>query len=71
MFGDYFVDADVAFYIDEFIDLGIRERIFEALKYSFDGKYVVELKKPCITIDFGDQYMVDIAIYVKVVMVKA
>ncbi|CAC9755558.1 hypothetical protein IE368CO2PC_02629 [Enterococcus faecalis] len=65
MFGDYFVDADVAFYIDEFIDLGIRERIFEALKYSFDGKYVVELKKPCITIDFGDQYMVDIAIYSK------
>ncbi len=34
MFGDYFVDADVAFYIDEFIDLGIRERIFEALKGS-------------------------------------
>lgn len=63
----YDVDADIAFIIDsETIDLKIRELIFQKLFKAFDNKYIVEKKKPCITIDFKDKYKIDVAIYTRV-----
>lgn len=61
----YEVDADIAFYIDEVVDdRNIRIRIFENLKKKL-GAHEIKIKKPCITIDFGDGYKVDIAVYSK------
>lgn len=63
--GNYEIDADVGFYIDEYTNFGIRDKINNLLENEFGHKYFVNKKKPCITIDFGDQYLVDIAIYSK------
>lgn len=61
----YEVDADIAFYIDEVVDdKHIRIKIFENLKKKLEANEI-EIKKPCIAIDFGDGYKVDVAIYSK------
>ena len=63
----YEVDADIAFIIEnDRVDLNIRELIYEKLCVAFGDKYSVEKKKPCISIDFGDKYKIDVAIYTKV-----
>ncbi len=63
----YDVDADIAFIIDNnTIDLRIRELIYDKLSKAFGNKYIVEKKKPCITIDFKDKYKIDVAIYTRV-----
>lgn len=63
----YDVDADIAFIIDNNnIDLRIRELIYNKLLKAFGSKYIVEKKKPCITIDFKDKYKIDVAIYTRV-----
>lgn len=61
----YEVDADIAFYVDDFLDQEIRDRIFEKLKSNLRSSYDLELKKPCIAIDFKDGFKVDVAIYSK------
>ena len=63
----YDVDADIAFIIDNnIVDLRIRELIYNKLLKTFGDKYIVERKKPCITIDFRNKYKIDIAIYTRV-----
>lgn len=63
----YEVDADIAFIIEnDSIDLNIRELIYNKLFNVFGAKYVVEKKKPCITVDFQDKYKIDVAIYTRV-----
>ena len=63
----YDVDADIAFIIDNnTIDLRIRELIYNKLSKAFGNKYIVEKKKPCITIDFKNKYKIDVAIYTRV-----
>lgn len=63
----YEVDADIAFIIDnDNIDLNIRNLIYNKLNNIFGNKYIIEKKKPCITIDFKDKYKIDIAIYTRV-----
>lgn len=63
----YDVDADIAFIIDNnIIDLRIRELIYNKLLKTFGDKYIVQRKKPCITIDFRNKYKIDIAIYTRV-----
>lgn len=63
----YDVDADIAFIIDnDKIDLKIRDIIYTKLFEAFGNKYIVEKKKPCITIDFKNKYKIDVAIYTKV-----
>lgn len=63
----YDVDADIAFIIEnDSIDLNIRELIYNKLLKTFGTKYIVEKKKPCITVDFQDKYKIDVAIYTRV-----
>ena len=63
----YDVDADIAFIIDNnTIDLRKRELIYNKLSKAFGNKYIVEKKKPCITIDFKNKYKIDVAIYTRV-----
>ena len=63
----YDVDADIAFIIDNnIVDLRIRELIYNKLLKTFGDKYIVERKKPCITIDFRNKYKIDSAIYTRV-----
>lgn len=53
------VDADLGIIFSEEIE---RERVLNILKENFPDKRI-ELKKPCIYIEFDDEYSVDIAIY--------
>ncbi len=64
----YDVDADIAFYINDFSDTTLRDKILNSLENSLGVKYSIEKKKPCITIDFRDGYKVDIAIYSKSIL---
>lgn len=59
----YEVDADIGLYIDEILDLSVREKLFRLLKSEFSNKYDVVLKKPCITVECEDGYKIDIALY--------
>lgn len=59
----YDVDADIGLILNDInTRLDIREKIYFQLKRKFPN-YNVELKKPCITIDFKDGYKIDVAIY--------
>lgn len=63
----YEVDADIAFIIEnDSIDLNIRDLIYSKLFRVFGSKYIIEKKKPCITIDFQDKYKIDVAVYTRV-----
>ena len=63
----YDVDADIAFIIEnDSIDLNLRNLIYEKLSAVFQTKYTVEMKKPCITIDFQDKNKIDVAIYTQI-----
>lgn len=62
----YEVDADLALIVEQTEpDYELRSRLYDALKIQFvnDKKVKVTFKKPCITIDFGDGYCIDIATY--------
>lgn len=59
------VDVDIAFYIDEIADSNLRNKIHSQLQSNLGTKYTVEMKKPCITISFNDDYKVDVAVYSK------
>lgn len=58
----YDVDADLGFYIDEELSRDTRSKIYASLKSSLPN-YIINLKKPCIEIDFKDGYKIDVAIY--------
>lgn len=61
----YDVDADIGFILSNVnARRDARERIYNRLKNSFP-QYKVELRKPCITIDFNDGFKIDVAIYSK------
>ncbi|EAE6208695.1 nucleotidyltransferase [Listeria innocua] len=60
---DHDVDVDIAFYIDDIADTNLRNRIYTQLQTHLGSKYTVEIKKPCITISFDDDYKVDVAVY--------
>lgn len=63
----YDVDADIAFIIEnDTIDINIRDLICNKLFEAFGTKYIVEKKKPCITVDFQNKYKIDVAIYTRV-----
>jgi len=60
---NYDVDADIGFILNNInARSDVRERIYNRLVSSFPH-YKVELKKPCITIDFNDGFKIDVAIY--------
>lgn len=60
---NYDVDADIGFILNNVnARVDIRERIYKRLTKEFP-QYIVEKKKPCITIDFKDGYKIDVAIY--------
>lgn len=59
----YDVDADIGFILSNInARRDARERIYNRLVSSFP-QYKVELRKPCITIDFQDGFKIDVAIY--------
>lgn len=61
----YDVDADIGFILSNInARRDARERIYNRLVSSFP-QYKVELRKPCITIDFKDGFKIDVAIYSK------
>ncbi len=61
----YDVDADIGFILNNInARRDARERIYNRLTSSFP-QYKVELRKPCITIDFNDGFKIDVAIYSK------
>jgi hypothetical protein len=61
----YDVDADIGFILSNInARRDARERIYNRLTSSFP-QYKVELRKPCITIDFNDGFKIDVAIYSK------
>ena len=61
----YDVDADIGFILSNVnARRDARERIYNRLKNSFP-QYKVELRKPCITIDFNDGFKIDVTIYSK------
>ncbi len=61
----YDVDADIGFILSNInARRDARERIYNRLASSFP-QYKVELRKPCITIDFNDGFKIDVAIYSK------
>lgn len=61
----YDVDADIGFILSNInARRDARERIYNRLISSFP-QYKVELRKPCITIDFKDGFKIDVAIYSK------
>ena len=61
----YDVDADIGFILSNInARRDARERIYNRLVSTFP-QYKVELRKPCITIDFNDGFKIDVAIYSK------
>ena len=61
----YDVDADIGFILSNiYARRDARERIYNRLVSEFP-QYKVELRKPCITIDFNDGFKIDVAIYSK------
>ncbi len=61
----YDVDADIGFILSNInARTDARQRIYSRLVKSFP-QYDVELRKPCITIDFNDGFKIDVAIYSK------
>ncbi len=59
----YDVDADIGLILSNInARRDARERIYNRLVNSFPT-YNVEMRKPCITIDFNDGYKIDVAIY--------
>lgn len=60
----YDVDADLGFMFDIILNEVARLKMYNLLKKSFPN-YSVELRKPCITVDFKDSYKVDLAVYYK------
>ena len=61
----YDVDADIGFILSNInARRDARERIYNRLVSAFP-QYKVELRKPCITIDFNDGFKIDVAIYSK------
>jgi hypothetical protein len=58
----YEVDADIGFIIESEYNNTLRQKIYRNLILKLPT-YNIELKKPCITIDFKDGYKIDIAIY--------
>jgi len=62
----YDVDADLGLLVTTDYSFDLRKRIFNQLKKELSSqKATVELKKPCISVDFKDGYNIDVAIYVK------
>lgn len=59
----YEVDADIGFLSSVELDSGARTRIFNTINSRFGSMYHCELRKPCISIDFGDGYKIDLTIY--------
>ena len=61
----YDVDADIGFILSNInARRDARKKIYNRLVNSFP-QYKVELRKPCITIDFNDGFKIDVAIYSK------
>lgn len=61
----YDVDADIGFILSNInTRRDAREKIYNRLVTSFP-QYKVELRKPCITIDFNNGFKIDVAIYSK------
>lgn len=60
---NYDVDVDLALIISSTDDLNVRNRVFNTLYLCLDKSCTIDLKKPCITIDYGNGYKIDIAIY--------
>ena len=59
----YDVDADIGLILSNINGRkDARKRIYNRLVKSFP-QYSVELRKPCITIDFNDGFKIDVAIY--------
>lgn len=56
------VDADIGIMLKGIADKATRQKMYSHLVSRFN-KYNVQLKKPCITIDFLDGYKTDIAVY--------
>lgn len=56
------IDADMGVIVGNVDDYDVRQKIFNKLDNSFPN-YQVIYKKPCITIDFGDDYHMDITVY--------
>lgn len=59
---NYDVDADLGFFIKETLAEDARLKVYKTLENAFP-KYDVNLRKPCIEIDFKDGYKIDVAIY--------
>ncbi len=59
----YELDADIGLILTNINGrLDVRERIYKRLVNNF-STYSVEMRKPCITIDFNDGFKIDVAIY--------